>query len=174
MKFRFQIGFVLLLIAIVAPTVLAQTSAEKDSRASQVAGLLAPSTDLTGVGGLPNPAANANPSASKESKPTAVESVRNSLRAGIASLNAGRYKEAKASFEAAGQLAPHSSVVHTWLGYAYLGLDEYENSIKAYERALLLGSTSFETRRALGICYLRLGKPEQAITPLEEATRLEP
>ena len=105
MKFRFQIGFVLLLIAIVAPTVLAQTSAEKDSRASQVAGLLAPSTDLTGVGGLPNPAANANPSASKERKTTAVESVRNSLRAGIASLDAGRYKEAIASFEAAGQLA---------------------------------------------------------------------
>ena len=104
MKFRVQICFVIFLIAIVDPTVLAQTSAEKDSRALHVASLLIPRTDSTGAGGLDNPAANANPSASKERQPAAVE-VQNSLRAGIASLEAGSYKDAKASFEAARQLA---------------------------------------------------------------------
>src|SRR5258705_8241962 len=99
MKFRVQIWFVLLLIAIVAPTVLAQTSPKKNPRPSQVASLqvsnlLVQKSDSTDAGGLANPAPNVNPSANEEGKPVAVDSALKSLRAGVASLDAGHYKDA--------------------------------------------------------------------------------
>src|SRR6266850_6698365 len=158
-----QVCLVLLLTASVAPNVFAQIAAEKDAHTSPVGILLATKTDSTRAGGPLNPAPDVNPSASEELKPTAVESAQKSLRAGIASVDAGRYKDAIASFEAARQLVPNSSVVYTWLGHSYFALEEYENSSKAYERAVSLGPISLATRRALGIAYLRLKKPEQAI-----------
>src|SRR5258707_13858677 len=134
MKFGVQVCVVLFLIGIVAPTVLAQMLAEKESRASHVASLevpnlLAPKTDSTGAGGLANPAANINPSANEELKPPAIASAQNSFRAGVASINAGHYQDALASLEAARRLAPNSSAVYAELGNAYLCLNDYENSI---------------------------------------------
>ena len=73
MKFRVQICCLLLLIAIVASTVVAQTSAEKDPRTSRVVSpkvptLLIPELDSTGAVGLANTAAKVNSAASKERK----------------------------------------------------------------------------------------------------------
>jgi len=178
-KFASQIHFSLLVIAFVAPTILSQTSTEKESQQSRVANLKfsdvrAPKEDWTGPGSLIDPATSINSSENVEPGAGAVESAQNYYRAGAARINDGHYKEAIASLKVALELDPHSSAVYEELGYAYFGLAEYEDSIKAYERAVSLGPTSLFTRRSLAIVYLTSKKPEQAIPPLLEASRLEP
>src|SRR5262245_40014440 len=131
MKFSSEIRFSVLVIAIVAPTILAQTSTGKESDTSRLASLQlsdsrAPKEDSIGPGSLFDPATSINIPEKLELGPDAVESAQNYFRAGAARINEGHYKEAIASLKVAVELAPHSSAVYEELGYAYFGLAEYE------------------------------------------------
>ena len=88
-------------------------------------------------------------------------SARNRNLYGYALLDAGRYPEAVAEFEAYGRLAPREPGPFDSLGDAYLGMGDGERALEYYSRALAIDPRYSHNGRAWALAVL--GRFDEAI-----------
>lgn len=108
---------------------------------------------------------------------TAVMSVgppEEQYKAGLMHAQAGRWKEAAASFERAVKFNPKNVDAHLHLGRSYQHLHRYTEAANAYRTAAELNPHNAEAVKRLGIAYHADGKLPEAKQALQRARRIMP
>lgn len=90
---------------------------------------------------------------------------------GVEALKAGRYDEAKSSFQRAYSAASNDPNMNLMLGVSYMGLRDYKGARKYLERAVRLDPKLIVAHEQLGVAYAKLGdrpKAEAEIASLKQ------
>ena len=99
------------------------------------------------------------------------KSFADNFNKGMASLAAGKYKEAVDSLTQAVAVNPDDAIAYTKLGLAYSALGEHKPAIAAYKQAIKLNRAFVDADAyfRLGIAYLAQSDYAAAIDPLKQA-----
>jgi tetratricopeptide (TPR) repeat protein len=87
-------------------------------------------------------------------------------------MNAGRYEEAAASFEAMKELEPDSYRVYYSQGLSYYYLGDYDAALEAYDMAFAQKET-VNVLNNMGLVYDKLGDKKEAAKLYKQAKALK-
>ncbi len=88
--------------------------------------------------------------------------------------NQGRYKDALAAFEVAGQLAPNLGYIPISAGNTYMAMGDYEHALAEYQNAVNLNPDSPVGYDVLGHAAALAGDPDRALATLKQAIQVDP
>lgn len=94
--------------------------------------------------------------------------------AGLIHAQAGRWKEAEASFSKAVKFDPKDADAYVQLGHAYQRLQRYADAVTAYRQATTLRSDDLEAFLSLGDASMRVKDYAGATSAYQRATELDP
>ncbi len=94
--------------------------------------------------------------------------------AGLVHAQAGRWKEAEASFSKAVQFNSQDADAYVQLGHAYQHLQRYSDAVTAYRQATVLQPDDLEAFLSLGDASLRAKDYAGATNAYRKATELDP
>lgn len=94
--------------------------------------------------------------------------------AGLIHAQAGRWKEAEASFSKAVKFDPKDADAYVQLGHAYQRLQRYAEAVTAYKQATTLRSDDLEAFLSLGDASMRVKDSAGATSAYQRATELDP
>ncbi len=94
--------------------------------------------------------------------------------AGLAHAQAGRWKEAEASFTKAVKFDPKDADAYVQLGHTYQRLQRYQDAVSAYRQATTLRADDFEALLSLGDASMRVNDYAGASKAYRQATDVDP
>ena len=100
--------------------------------------------------------------------------VEQSLNAGIALFNKGKYEEALVPLQKALELQSNNTGVRNWLGATYMQLKKFDQSAKIYEEVVKMDPDYAEGHNNLAYCYQQLSQFDKAEPEYREAVKLKP
>jgi predicted TPR repeat methyltransferase len=105
---------------------------------------------------------------------TNLEQARQLFAQGNGHFEAGRFGEARASFEAALALAPGRASLLTNLGATHLALGQWHDALAVLQQAAAADPGQSDVWRYLGLAHRELGQWQPAIDCLRRTSELEP
>src|SRR2546428_13000045 len=84
----------------------------------------------------------------------------------------GRYEESYTELQRAIRLDPHSSIIHTILGYVYLVSRRYEQAIAPFAKTIELDATVAQAHFYLGLAYMYKSMYEPALAAMQKGFQL--
>ena len=94
--------------------------------------------------------------------------------AGLAHAQAGRWKEAEASFSKAVKFDPKDADAYVQLGHTYQQLRRYPDAVAAYRQATMLRPGDLEAVLSLGDASMRVRDYAEATKAYRQATDIDP
>ncbi|RPH76658.1 MAG: tetratricopeptide repeat protein, partial [Nitrospiraceae bacterium] len=94
--------------------------------------------------------------------------------AGLAHAQAGRWKDAEASFSKAVKFDPKNADAYVQLGHTYQQLQRYAEAVTAYRQATTLRPDDLEAFMSWGIAAVQIKQYSEATIAYRKATELDP